>query len=74
LAGGGGWHATARQKKQIVIAGLDPAIHADCRQEEVDAFARKLSARGRKLSVDHRVKPGGDEVLRVTMLAICGHS
>jgi hypothetical protein len=32
----------------FVIAGLDPAIHA-------------ASPRVRRLSMDHRVKPGGDE-------------
>jgi hypothetical protein len=43
--------------RSFVIAGLDPAIHAD---EKLDRFADKLSEP--RVSMDHRVKPGGDDV------------
>jgi hypothetical protein len=41
----------------FVIAGLDPAIHAD---EKLDGSADKLSEP--HVGMDHRVKPAGDEV------------
>ena len=40
----------------FVIAGPDPAIHAD---EELARIGRKLSEP--RVGMDHRVKPGGDE-------------
>jgi hypothetical protein len=48
----------SRQVPSFVIAGLDPAIHAaDWIAQIVRRF---LERRG---SMDHRVKPGGDERL-----------
>jgi len=43
-------------KRCFVIAGLDPAIHAALPLAVNDAVLL------RHLSMDHRVKPGGDEV------------
>jgi hypothetical protein len=40
----------------FVIAGLDPAIHA------VGQLAGPYRLRMRRISMDHRVKPGGDEI------------
>jgi hypothetical protein len=45
----------------FVIAGLDPAIHADEQHENFlgRALTERLSER--HFRMDHRVKPGGDE-------------
>jgi hypothetical protein len=40
----------------FVIAGLDPSIHA------AGQLAGPYRLRMRRVSMDHRVKPGGDEV------------
>jgi hypothetical protein len=47
----------ARILPHVVIAGLDPAIHAEL---PIMRFAGMFSFR--LISMDHRVKPGGDEV------------
>ena len=41
----------------LVIAGLDPAIHADAKLGRTC----RMSFRKPHVSMDHRVKPGGDE-------------
>jgi hypothetical protein len=40
----------------LVIAGFDPAIHADTKRGQTFGRSRKP-----QLTMDHRVKPGGDE-------------
>jgi hypothetical protein len=47
----------------FVIAGLDPAIHAE---DPLAEFYRMFVAR--HFSMDHRVQPGGDEAEKMTPL------
>jgi len=46
----------ARTDLYFVIAGLDPAIHA------ATSLAQSHRLQMRRVSMDHRVKPGGDEL------------
>jgi hypothetical protein len=46
----------SREHFHFVIAGLDPAIHADAPLARIDRTERSPH-----LGMDHRVKPGGDE-------------
>ena len=46
----------ARMPLCVVIAGLDPAIHA-----EVPLLRFAVVVCFRLVSMDHRIKPGGDE-------------
>ncbi len=57
LAGGDAEAGLANKK--IVIAGLDPAIHADSRHGKSSDCRQSLLMR--KRSMDRRVKPGDDE-------------
>jgi hypothetical protein len=43
------------------LPGFDPAIHAAYRHAKVGAIIRDVSSNERKLTMGHRVKPGGDE-------------
>jgi len=49
--------------KLSVIAGLDPAIHAEVRHKDDAWLSRVALARlcARLVRMDGRVKPGGDE-------------
>ena len=50
----------ARMDSCVVIAGLDPAIHATAELMS-DSGVKRRYLRYRPISMDHRVKPGGDE-------------
>jgi hypothetical protein len=49
-------HRIARTPLCVVIAGLDPAIHA-----ELPLLRFAVVPFVRLVSMDHRVKPGGDD-------------
>jgi hypothetical protein len=50
-------------KNQIVIAELDPAIHADGRHQRRSVSFFDWPLRERKRRMDRRAKPGGDAEL-----------
>src|SRR5438105_4907159 len=53
---GGFGHRPAGTMTYFVIAGLDPAIHA------ASPLPQSHRLQMRRVSMDHRVKPGGDEL------------
>jgi hypothetical protein len=48
-------------KTHSSLPGVDPAIHAGYRHAKVGAIIRDVSSDEREFTMDHRVKPGGDE-------------
>ena len=50
------WHSCRAIESTIVIAGLDPAIHAEERLDRSTGRSFETA-----VSMDRRVKPGGDE-------------